>query len=368
MSRSLLITITIFLCVVSFTMISCDKEISQVQYKKWTVSKPVFTKGSPNDFDNVAVKDPSIVYYNGKYHLFYTAKSSKQAEGGLKYDIDTGYVCAAKLEGLNSAKRYNFRDIVGEIVIAPQVFYFSPQKLWYIVGHTKVSGKPNLAPIYMTNTDIENVYGWSKPKILKTGKSNKEFWIDFWVICDDDNAHFFYANQKASVLRMQCPIESFPEGLADAKGQIALTLKGEDDKGKWEMFEAEHVYHVKNPDKYLIILECGYYEPKKNWYGDARKRFMTAMVADRLEGPWSRLENDDNEFFANADALFNEDGSKSAYTQVSHLELIRSGYDQKLEIDDLNIEILFQSFDGSDTPDDYNYNELPWELAVMRNY
>ncbi len=95
---------------------------------------------------------------------------------------------------------------------------------------------------------------------------------------------------------------------------------------------------------------------------------MIAMVADKLEGPWRRVEESENEFFADAKNLFNEDGSKSNYSQVSHPELIRSGYNQKLEIDDLdNIKMLFQSFDSSDTPDTYDYNELPWEMAIMKN-
>lgn len=342
-------------------------ETIPVPYKKWTVSQPILTRGGGDAFDNVAVKDPSIVFYQGNYHLFYTAKSVKQSPEGVKYDIDLGYVSASCLEGLNGAKRFSFREIVGDVVIAPQIFYFEPQGLWYLIAQTKVSGKPNLAPIYLTNPNIENVHGWSKPKILQTGKSDDTFWIDFWVICDETKAYLFYSNQKSSVLRMECPIESFPQGFAQAKAQVALTVQGEDDYGRWQIFEAQHVYHVKSPEKYLILLECGYYEESKKWYGDARRRFMIGMVADRLQGPWSRIETGENEYLAQAKYLFGGDGHPCNYTQVSHPELIRSGYNQKLEIEDFNLHILFQSFDGSNTPDGYNYNELPWELAVMRN-
>ena len=50
------------------------------QYKKWTVSKSLFLPGKEGEFDDVAVKDPTIVFYNGKYHMFYTSKASKKAE------------------------------------------------------------------------------------------------------------------------------------------------------------------------------------------------------------------------------------------------------------------------------------------------
>jgi len=349
-------------------LVSCQKEGVGVQYKKWTVGKTLLTAGEKDAFDNVAVKDSSIVFYDGKYHLFYTAKMSQENEGKIKYDISTGYVAAESLEGLAAAKRYNLEDTAGVELIAPQIFYFEPQKLWYLVGHRRNKGKPNLMPIYMTNPDINNVYGWSESTDIKTAKSNDNFWIDFWVICDDEKAHLFYSDQRGSVLRMECPIGEFPKGFATSKEDISLTVTGQDDYAGWSMFEAQHVYHVKNPDKYLIVLECGYYEADKNWFGDARRRFMIAMVADKLEGPWVRIEENENEFFACGPSIFNEDGTKSDYTQVSHPELIRSGYDQKLEIEDYNIQIMFQSFDGTKIPDGYNYNELPWELLLIRNY
>jgi hypothetical protein len=167
---------------------------------------------------------------------------------------------------------------------------------------------------------------------------------------------------------MECPIGEFPQGLAEAEEEVALTAKGQDKNGMWIMFEAAHVFHVKKSDKYLILLEGGYFEQAKNHYGDARNRFVLAMVADKLEGPWVRVEDDNDEYFGFAGNLFNEDGSKSKYTQVSHPELIRSGYDQKLEIEDFKLDLLFQAFDADGIGDDYDYNDLPWELAVMKNH
>jgi len=92
------------------------------------------------------------------------------------------------------------------------------------------------------------------------------------------------------------------------------------------------------------------------------------MTADSLGGAWSRVESGEDEFLADAANLYNPDGSKSTYTQISHPELIRSGYDQYLEIDDYNLTLLFQSFDGSSVPDSYHYNELPWELVLTKNF
>ena len=338
----------------------------------WKVTKPILKKSDKNAFDNIAVKDPSIVFYDNKYHVFYTGKNYKNN----KFDVCCGYVVADSLEELANAKRYNFSEILDVNIIAPQVFYFALQKLWYLIAHRyERKKKLNLQPIYLTNPDINNVYGWSKPKDLQTGKSNDEFWIDFWVICDDAKAHLFYSDQKGSVLRIESTLENFPNGFANSKEEVALTVTGENETGKWIMFEAEHVFYAKKQKLFFIQLECGYESPPLKGdkggckhFADARSRFFIGMVSEKLEGPWQRIENFKNEFFADAKNLFNDDGTKSNYSQVSHPEFIRSGYDQKLEIDDLdNLKILIQSFDSSGTPDDYDYNELPWELAIINN-
>lgn len=369
MFRTTLLHIIIALATLIF-FASCSNinVAEQIKHNKWEVHRPMLQAGEKVSFDNIAVKDPSIVHYNGKYHLFYTSKSLRQQSGEREFETGFGYVSAPELEGLKHAKRYNMNNIVGENLIAVQVFYFEPQKLWYVVGHKKVSGKPNLAPVYITNTDIEDVYGWSEPRILETGKTNDEFWIDFWVICDDTNAYLFYSNQKGSVLRMQCPVNEFPQGFADAEEETVFTIKGKDENGKWIMFEAQHIYYVKKYDKYLMVAECAYWDDVRNHYIDPRNRFLIGLIADNLEGTWRRIEKTEDKYFAQAGNLYNPDGGKSDYTQVSHPELIRSGYNQRLETDDFEIRMIFQGFDGSQTPDDYIYDELPWELSVMQNF
>jgi len=47
---------------------------------KWVGGPVILTAGEKGSFDDVAVKDPTIVYYQGKWHLFYTV-SGKKASG-----------------------------------------------------------------------------------------------------------------------------------------------------------------------------------------------------------------------------------------------------------------------------------------------
>lgn len=367
-----------FFCAIPFAiamLLSCsqgNKQQSLVAYDKWTVTEPVFDAGKKGTFDEVAVKDPTIVEYNGKWHMFYTSKTSPATKETMPHIARNltglGYVTAPSLDELNSAERIDFGLIYNSIIIAPQVFYFGPQKLWYLIAHTMVDGRPDLQPIYMTNPDIEDVYGWTMPIKLNTRKINNGFWIDFWVICDDHKAHLFYTDHEGSMFRFECPIEEFPHGFANKREETVLTERGEDEKGRWRMHEASHIYRVKKDGKYLNLLEAIYPHPTRKHYWDSRSRFLFAMVADKLEGPWRRVELGPNDFLGNPANLYNEDGTKAVYDQVSHPELIRSGYDQRLEIEDYNLDLLFQAFDADTIGDDFNYDLLPWKLMIMRNY
>ena len=309
---SLLLGITILL------LNGCNGDI---QYDRWNVSAPFFSARIDHSLDNVAVKDPSIVYYQGKYHLFYTAKSKTNSGNKTRFRTGCAYASAGTLDKLNDAKRIN----------------------------------------------IENVYGWSEAKEINTGKSDDGFWIDFWVICNEHHAYLFYSGQNGSLFRLDCPLNTFPEGFSKSQPKIALSQQDADNSGSWKMFEAAHIYYVKKENRYLALLEGAYQHPVRTGDVDSRNRFIFGMTADSLNGKWERIEFEKDEFLAEAKNLFSEDGSRSHYTQVSHPELIRSGFNQKLEIENFDLTMVFQSFDGSEIPDSYHYNELPWELALMKN-
>ena len=374
---------SIFLFIILFSAFSCRNEQATDQttnneskplfpYNKWVITDTVLTNGPHGNFDEIAVKDPTIVFYNGKYHLFYTSKATYPTAAKSDY-IDHmgsgfGYVSAETIEGLNKAERYFMSEITESIVVAPQIFYFEPHKLWYLVAQTVVKGEtPNLKPIYLTNPDIEDVNGWSDIHIIETSKSDNSFWIDFWVICDDEKAHLFYTDHKGSMFRFECPIEEFPDGFAGQREETVLTQRGETEKGRWRLHEASHIYYVKEADEYLAILEAVYPHPTRRNYWESRNRFMFAMVADKLEGPWERVEPDLNEFAGDPENLYNLDGTQSVFRTISHPELIRSGYDQKLEIDNYDLQLVFQAFDADTIGSDYDYNYLPYDLYLMRN-
>jgi len=355
--------VALLICLTS-TNISLAEE--KPTFNRWTVSPPIFQAGSQGSFDDIATKDPSIVYHNGKYHLFYTSKSHLQNN---KVRTGLGYTSAKTLAELNTAKRYDLNDMLESVIIAPQLFYFRPHKLWYLVGHTGGKRLHKLTPVYLTNPNLDDIDGWSKPKTLPTAeRSNKDFWIDFWVICDDTHAHLFYTDHSGKVFRQQTTVIQFPLGFDQSQETVAVEASGKDKQGDWRIHEASHIYHVQSDNRYLMLVEATRPHPKKSQYWDSRNRFLLGFTADELTGPWQRTEPTDSQHFGNPHTLFNPDGSSSKYAQVSHPELIRAGFDERLTIQDYNLKMLFQGFDATGVTADYDYHHLPWKISVMENH
>lgn len=72
-----------------------------------------------------SVKDPSIVYYGDRWHLFYTVRASERS-----HTIE--YISFTDFKYANKAKRHILGCHSGYFC-APQVFYFKPQSKWYLI-------------------------------------------------------------------------------------------------------------------------------------------------------------------------------------------------------------------------------------------
>lgn len=116
---------------------------------KWSSSGPLIAPKS--DGRGIAgIKDPSIIEVNGAYHVF---ASTSQASGyNLVYLSFTDFAQA------NSATfHYLDQSGIGKgYRAAPQVFFFEPQGLWYLVYQ-------NNNAAYSTNKDINDPTAWSAP-------------------------------------------------------------------------------------------------------------------------------------------------------------------------------------------------------------
>ncbi|BDD12415.1 hypothetical protein FUAX_48470 (plasmid) [Fulvitalea axinellae] len=301
--------------------------VSKKSVRAWNVSDPVLEPGEAGTFDEVAVKDPSVVFYEGMWHVFYTARGNGE--------YSTGYVAAPTLEELNTATRHELKQIRGKTRYgcAPQVFYYRPQKLWYLVFQNRDS---NYQPVYSTTENISDPESWSDPLPL-VEKNRKEKWIDFWVMADEEKMYMFYTQSQTDVYVKTTSFEEFPNGWS--KEKLAFD----------KVHEAVHIYKAKGKKEYHLIYEL----KNKN------SRSFGLAVAESLEGPWERVEKD----YATGESL-SFDGTEKGWTElVSHGEILRSGFDERMEYDSENCRWLIQGMKLKDYTG--AYEKLVWSLGVM---
>lgn len=320
--------VSVCVFVIAFWNLGFAQKDTTPTKKQWTVGSPIFEKGQKGAVDEVSVKDPSIVYYENKWHLFYTARSNNE--------YTTAYASAAKLEDFNDAARFELKQIRGKTRYgcAPQVFYFEPHKKWYLIYQNKDA---NYQPVFSTNPEISEPKLWAVPRKL-IEKDSKEKWIDFWVMADEDQVYFFYTEGHNGVMMRSTKMEDFPNNWSASKKMFD------------DVHEAVHIYKVTGKNEFHMIYELN----------NQGERSFGLAKANHLEGPWERVTDE----YASGNQLIFGDDSKQWTEMVSHGEVIRAGYDQKLEYDPNNCRWIIQGIMKNELNDDYP--SLPWKLGIIQ--
>ncbi|MFH9860388.1 non-reducing end alpha-L-arabinofuranosidase family hydrolase [Streptomyces sp. NPDC017202] len=303
----------------------------------WSSSGPLVSP-KPDSTHNIAgIKDPTVVQYNGKYHVF--ASTASASGYNLVYLSFSDWSQAG-----SATHHYLDRTAVGAgYRAAPQVFYYAPQRLWYLVYQTGNAS-------YSTNPDINNPNGWSAPRnfyssmpdIIRQNIGNG-YWVDMWVICDSANCHLFSSDDNGHLYRSQTSVGQFPNGFTNT------VIAAQD--SKYALFEASNVYRVQDTNQYLLLVEA---------IGSDGRRYFRSWTASSLAGSWTPLAASESNPFARAGNVTFPAGSWTR--DVSHGEMIRAGYDQTLSINSCRLQYLYQGLNPNASGD---YNSLPWRLGLL---
>ncbi|GLW73782.1 alpha-N-arabinofuranosidase [Kitasatospora phosalacinea] len=288
--------------------------------------------------DIAAIKDFSVIRYNNKW-IVYATTASRTAGWSLEQFSFSDWSQAAAATPV-----YLDTTAVGKgYRAAPQVFYFAPQNLWYMVYQTG-------PPTYSTSTDPSNPAGWSAPRtfigtepaIVTQNKGNGT-WIDFWTICDSANCYLFFADDNGHMYRAQTTLANFPNGF----GNTQLILSDAPNN----LFEASNVYRIQGRDQYLMIVEA---------IGSTGRRYFRSWTAPSLTGTWTPLASTESEPFAGRNNVTFPGG---AWTQdISHGEMVRAGNDQSLTVNPCNLQYVYQGLDPAATGD---YLQLPYRMGLL---
>jgi len=284
----------------------------------------------------VSVKDPTVVYYGNKWHVYATTANT---QGGWSMV----YLSFGDWSDAANAKPYcidNNPNLRG-YHCAPQVFYFRPHKKWYLIYQSQ-------HPQYSTTDDISKPETWTKPENFFDAKpaSAPRLWIDYWMICDDTHAYLFFTGDNGRVYRSRTKIEDFPKGMSDPE----VVIEGP----RNDVFEGSMTYKIKGTNTYLTLVEA---------IGPAR--YYRAWISDRLDGEWTPVPdaNTWEKPFAGINNVTFEDGVTSWTRDISHGELIRDGYDETLTIAPDNLQLLYQ---GRDPAINRTYSQLPYQLGLLK--
>lgn len=304
---------------------------------RWTSSPPLLSPPKSETIKYYGVKDPSVVFHDGRYHVFMTTAGDNG--WGLAYTSfrDWDEAPAAQIVPLDkSPMGPGYRA-------APQVFYFAPQKLWYLIYQ---GGDP----MYSTSTDISDPLSWSAPRrffdsvpdIVKQPDGNPA-WLDFWVICDDQTCYLFFTNDNGTFFRAETPLETFPAGFHDTTAVIEAPRD--------DLFEASNTYKVAGTNTFITLIEAI----------GSEGRYFRVWKSDSLDGKWAPLGRGMNILAGSDNVAFS---IKPWSEGVSHGEMLRAGTDQTLSIDPCTpLKFLYQGLDPEGKVDDYL--KLPYRLGVI---
>jgi len=302
---------------------------------RWTAGRPLVAPVQTPGEHRYSVKDPSIVFHGGRWHLFVTVRGRERS-----HSIE--YLSFASWDEADSAPRHVLRASDG-YYCAPQVFYFTPHRKWYLICQaSNESWTPKYQAAWSTTTTIDKPDSWAPLKPLGTNPAGKKMGLDFWVICDGKKAHFFFTTLDGRMWREETALDAFPGGWS----KPVLAIKG-------DIFEAGHVYTLKGLDRYMTVVEA---QGGRGW------RYFKAYLADRLEGPWTPLAATKDKAFA---SMANVRHPTPRWTDsISHGELIRAGCDERLEVDPGNLRFVFQGVLNRDRRGK-PYGRIPWRLGLL---
>jgi hypothetical protein len=301
----------------------------------WTVGLPVLSPANRAADPCYSVKDPTVVRYDGRWHLFCTIRSQQRS-----HQIE--YTSFAEWSNAAKAKRH-ILTISDGYFCAPQVFYFTPDKKWYLIYQASDEARrPALQPAWSVSDDIADSASWTRPTLLfDEHPDNVKMWIDFWVICDEAKAHLFFTSLDGQMWRSETALASFPRGWD--RPRVVL---------KDDIFEASHTYRLKGMNKFLTVVEAQ----------NSGRRYYKAYLADRLDGEWQPLAATRERPFASP--LNVRDQAAHWTDSFSHGELLRAGYDERLEVDPHNLRFLFQGV-TDERMAGKKYGEIPWQLGIL---
>ncbi len=300
---------------------------------EWTSSEPLLLPPE----GSASIKDPSVVFFDGKWHVYATRFDTNLDQYNMVYLNFADWASAG--DAPKTLADTN-RNLAG-YKCAPQIFYFTGDETWYLVYQTQ-------PPAYSTSKDPSDISSWSAskrfmamPSIIENSSTGG---IDYWVICDDTDCYMFFSADNGVLYRAKTSRAQFPDGFGDT----VIVME----ESRNNLFEACNVYRIKGSNQYLLLVEAI----------GSQGRWFRSWTADRLDGEWTALADTPSNPFA---SQANVEGASWSTDGISHGEMLRDGYDERMVIDTCNMKYLFQG--RTQAGSSYDLNEYSLGLLEARH-
>jgi len=146
----------LILCLIS-TLHAADPAWLSTGEFRWQSSPPLIGPAADAADPDVALKDPTMVFHEGKWHLFAT---HRRASG----KVDMQYLSFTDWNDADKATRHTL-DLHDQYHCAPQVFFFIPQQKWYLIYQLADERRAlKMAPYFSTTTILADPKSWTKPQ------------------------------------------------------------------------------------------------------------------------------------------------------------------------------------------------------------
>jgi hypothetical protein len=302
---------------------------------RWTMSQPLVAPLQRPGETCYSVKDPSVVFFGGRWHLFCSIRGEKRS-----HQIE--YLTFQDWDHVDAGTR-KILTLHDGFFCAPQVFYFRPHAKWYLICQASdESWTPKYQPAFSTTDDVASPDSWSSLTPLGAHPADGKAGLDFWIICDEQKAYLFFTTLDGRMWREETSLADFPHGWSEP----ALAIRG-------DIFEASHTYALQGMGKYLTLVEA---QGGHGW------RYFKAYLADRLDGEWTPLAATKEKCFAD---VRNAVPIGPRWTDcISHGELIRAGVDERLEVEPAHLRFVFQGVSDRDRAGK-PYGRIPWRLGML---
>jgi hypothetical protein len=311
--------------------------------ERWEYSGPLIAPEVREVEPSRAQKDPTVVFHEGRWHVFMTVKLPERSA--------IEYCSFEDWDEANSAERVLLKVSDSKYFCAPQVFYFRPHQKWYLIYQVGVPGADKMWVAYSTTERLGDPASWTKAEPMLDGGADDPRTVgglDYWVICDDDRAYLFLTSLDGRMWRLWTRLADFPHGF----GHCELALRA-------AIFEASHTYKLKGREganegqnRYLTIIE------------ENGQRYYKAYVADRLDGEWKPVADTWERPFAGAVNIRPASGVEPWTDNVSHGELIRESNDETMTVDPENFRLVFQGMLEKDKSGK-GYGQYPWRIGIL---